>query len=60
MVKEQHEKAVKEVTSTILPVWIDAFKSLLSIPVQNDVQNVQTWDALAIRIETVKACFTNF
>ena len=55
MVKEQHEKAVKEATSSILPVWIDAFKTLLSAPVENDVQNVQTWDALAIRIEIFKA-----
>lgn len=54
MVKEQHPQAVKEATGSILPVWIDAFKVLLNASPQNDVENVETWDALAIRIEIFK------
>ncbi|EJD03488.1 ARM repeat-containing protein [Fomitiporia mediterranea MF3/22] len=58
MVKEQHPQAVKEATSSILPVWIDAFKLLLRASPENDVQNVTSWDALAIRIEVFRALDT--
>jgi len=51
MVKEQ--QAVKEVSESILPVWIDVFKHLLSVPVQQDVHNNETWDGLSIRIEII-------
>ena len=51
MVKEQHPQSVKEASESILPVWIDAFKHLLSVPVQQDVHNKETWDGLSIRIE---------
>lgn len=54
MVKEQHPQAVKESTDRILPVWIEAFKTLLNISPLNDVENVQSWDGLAIRIEIFK------
>lgn len=54
MVKDQHPQAVKEATDTILPVWVDAFKSLLIIPVERDVQSSTTWDTLAIRMEIFK------
>ena len=54
MVKDQHPQAVKEATNSILPVWLEAFQVLLNIPPQEDVQNVDNWDALAIRIEVFK------
>ena len=56
MVKEQHPQAVKESTDRILPVWIEAFKVLLNEPPLHDVENAQTWDKLAIRIEIFKVC----
>ncbi|PAV22617.1 ARM repeat-containing [Pyrrhoderma noxium] len=58
MVKEQHPQAVKEATGSILPVWIDAFKVLLNASPENDVQNVPSWDGLAIRIEIFKTLDT--
>ncbi|KAL5519373.1 hypothetical protein ACEPAH_1056 [Sanghuangporus vaninii] len=58
MVKEQHPQAVKEATGSILPVWIDAFKVLLNVSPESDVANVQSWDALAIRIEIFKTLDT--
>ena len=58
MVKEQHPQAVKEATGSILPVWIDAFKVLLNASPENDVQNVPSWDGLAIRIEIFKVCLS--
>ncbi|THH01586.1 hypothetical protein EW145_g6890 [Phellinidium pouzarii] len=58
MVKEQHPQSVKEATSSILPVWIEAFKVLLNRSPGNDVQNVQSWDNLAIRIEVFKTLDT--
>lgn len=54
MVKEQHPQAVKEATSSILPVWIDAFKILLNASPEDGIGNVPTWDALAIRIEVFR------
>ena len=51
MVKDQHPQAVKEASSSILPVWIDALKLLLNTPPEHDVENVSSWDGLAIRIE---------
>ena len=54
MVKEQHPQAVKESTDRILPVWIEAFKVLLNASPLNDIENVQSWDSLAIRIEIFK------
>ncbi|KAH8119757.1 ARM repeat-containing protein [Phellopilus nigrolimitatus] len=58
MVKEQHPQAVKEATGSILPVWTEAFKVLLNAPPQQDVENVQSWDHLAIRIEIFKTLDT--
>lgn len=56
MVKEQHPQSVKEASGTILPVWLDAFKVLLSIPPQQDVESAENWDRLAIRMEIFKVC----
>ena len=56
MVKEQHPQSVKEAINSILPVWINAFETLLNIPPQQDVQGVESWDKLAIRIEIFKVC----
>lgn len=54
MVKEQYPDAVKEATATVLPVWLDAFKTLLNIDPRRDVENTPNWDGLAIRIQVFK------
>jgi hypothetical protein len=54
MVKDQHPQAVKEVTASILPVWLEAFKLLLSIDPHQDVVNGNNWDGLAVRIQIFK------
>ncbi|KAL4070440.1 armadillo-type protein [Scleroderma citrinum] len=37
MVKDQHPQAVKEATSSILPVWLDAFRVLLNLDPALDI-----------------------
>ncbi|KAJ3485236.1 hypothetical protein NLI96_g5101 [Meripilus lineatus] len=54
MVKDQHPNAVQEATTSILPVWLDAFKVLLRIDPKQEVENTQNWDGLAIRIQIFK------
>ncbi|KAJ7269388.1 ARM repeat-containing protein [Mycena haematopus] len=54
MVKGQHPQAVKEAIATILPIWLEAFKVLLSTDPQVDIVNDQNWDALAVRIQVFK------
>lgn len=54
MVKDQYPDAVKEATGTVLPVWLDAFQTLLSVDPRSDVENTPNWDGLAIRIEVYK------
>lgn len=54
MVKEQHPQATKEASAQVLPVWLDAFKVLLSIDPRQDVENTQNWDGLAVRIQVYK------
>lgn len=54
MVRDQHPHAVKEATGSILPVWIEAFKVLLNAPAQQDVQAIDNWDGLTIRMEIFK------
>ncbi|KAF7337532.1 ARM repeat-containing protein [Mycena sanguinolenta] len=54
MVKGQHPQAVKEAIATILPIWLEAFKVLLSTDPQADIANAQNWDALAVRIQVFK------
>ncbi|KAF8870248.1 ARM repeat-containing protein [Mucidula mucida] len=56
-VKEQHPVAVKEAIASVLPVWLEAFKVLLAIDPQTDV-NGDNWDGLAIRIQIFKALET--
>jgi hypothetical protein len=51
MVKEMHPEAIKEATSSVLPVWLDAFKFLLNMDPREDVAAPQNWDRLAIRIQ---------
>ncbi|EPQ60043.1 ARM repeat-containing protein [Gloeophyllum trabeum ATCC 11539] len=63
MVKDQHPQAVKEATASVLPVWLDAFKVLLSIDPQQDVSGKDVWDGLAIRIQifkTLDTIYTSF
>lgn len=54
MVKDAHPEPVKEAASSVLPVWLDAFRVLLSIDAKGDVENVPNWDALAVRIQVIK------
>ena len=54
MVKDQYPEAVKEATATVLPVWLDAFKTLLNADPRSDVENTPNWDGLAIRIQVLK------
>ena len=54
MVKDQYPEAVKEATSTVLPVWLDAFKTLLNADPRADVENTPNWDGLAIRIQVFR------
>ncbi|OCH92992.1 ARM repeat-containing protein [Obba rivulosa] len=54
MVKEQHPQATKEASGQVLPVWLDAFKVLLNIDPRQDIENTQSWDGVAIRIQIYK------
>lgn len=61
MVKEQHPVAVKEATVNILPTWLEAFRTMLSIDPLEDVSG-ENWDGLAVRFQIYKvsqipACF---
>ena len=53
MVKDQHPQAVKEATASVLPVWLDAFRVLLSIDPLQDISGPH-WDGLSIKIEVFK------
>ncbi|KAJ8502778.1 hypothetical protein ONZ45_g11445 [Pleurotus djamor] len=57
MVKEQHPQAVREATASVLPVWLEAFKVLLSIDPSQDF-SAPTWDSLHVRIQVFKALDT--
>ena len=54
MVREVHKDAVKEVTASVLPIWLDTFKAILSVDPLSDV-NGQYWDGLALKREVIKA-----
>ena len=56
MVKDQFPDAVKEATNSVLPVWLDALKTLLNVNPLQDVENTSNWDGLAIRIQVFKVC----
>ncbi|KAJ7665464.1 ARM repeat-containing protein [Mycena polygramma] len=58
MVKGQHPQAVKEAIATILPIWLEAFKVLLSTDPQVDIAHAKDWDALAVRIQVFKTLDT--
>ncbi|KAJ7150409.1 armadillo-type protein [Mycena filopes] len=58
MVKGQHPQAVKEAIATILPIWLEAFKVLLSTDPQADIARAQDWDALSVRIQVFKTLDT--
>ncbi|KAI6163683.1 armadillo-type protein [Pisolithus thermaeus] len=58
MVKGQHPEAVKEATSTILPVWLDAFRVLLNLDPAQDLSNQENWDGLSVRIQIFKTLDT--
>ena len=54
MVKDAHPEPVKEAASTVLPVWLEAFRVLLNIDPRKDVESVANWDGLAIRTQVIK------
>ncbi|KAG6857312.1 hypothetical protein H0H87_006505 [Tephrocybe sp. NHM501043] len=58
MVKDQYPQGTKEAVSTILPVWLEAFKVLLQIDPKLDVTNTDNWDGLAVRIQIFKTLDT--
>lgn len=58
MVKEQHPQPVKEAISTVLPVWLEAFKVLLNMDPSKDVAEGSNWEGLAVRIQIFKVCRT--
>ncbi|KAH9923163.1 armadillo-type protein [Epithele typhae] len=58
MVKNQYPDAVKEAVSSVLPVWLDAFRTLLNSDPRADVENTPNWDGLAIRIQVFKSLDT--
>ncbi|KAL1749221.1 armadillo-type protein [Schizophyllum fasciatum] len=53
MVKDQHPQAVREATTSILPVWLEAFRVLLNIDPRQDLSKPE-WDGLLIRIQIYK------
>ena len=54
MVKDSYPQAVKEATASVLPVWLDAFKVLLTIDPKQDVENTKNWDGLVVRSQVFK------
>ncbi|TEB38615.1 ARM repeat-containing protein [Coprinellus micaceus] len=54
MVKDQFPDAVNEATTSILPVWLEAFKTLLNIDPQQELNGAKTWDGLLVRIQIFK------
>lgn len=54
MVKDQYPDAVKEATGTVLPVWLEAFKTLLNVDPRSDIDSSPNWDGLSIRIQVFK------
>jgi len=54
MVKDQHPQAVKEATAQVLPIWLEAFKVLVSVDPLQDVANDASWDGLTVRIQIFK------
>ncbi|KAI0673956.1 ARM repeat-containing protein [Trametes maxima] len=58
MVKDQYPDAVKEAVATVLPVWLDAFKTLLNVDPRSDVESKPNWDGLAIRVQVFKTLDT--
>ncbi|PFH48408.1 hypothetical protein AMATHDRAFT_65585 [Amanita thiersii Skay4041] len=58
MVKDQHPQAVKEATASVLPVWLDAFKVLLNLDIEQELQRSDNWDGLTVRIQVFKTLDT--
>ena len=56
MVKDQFPDAVTEATTSILPVWLDAFRTLLNIDPQQELNGASNWDGLLVRIQIFKVC----
>ena len=57
MVKDQHPDSVKEAINTVLPVWLEAFKTILNVDPMQDIQSSGSWDNLVIRTQIFKARF---
>ncbi|EAU92368.2 hypothetical protein CC1G_00587 [Coprinopsis cinerea okayama7 len=58
MVKDQYTDAVNEATTSILPVWLEAFKVLLNIDDLQGLVGAANWDSILVRIEIFKALDT--
>lgn len=58
MLKEQYPDATKEASSTVLPVWLDAFKVLLEVDPRHDVADASNWDGLSLKIQIFKSLNT--
>ncbi|KAJ3786679.1 ARM repeat-containing protein [Lentinula aff. detonsa] len=58
MVKDQHPQSVKEAITSILPVWLEAFKVLLNMDSSKDVAKGSNWEGLAVRIQIFRALDT--
>lgn len=54
MVKEEHPESVKDASTSVLPVWLDAFKVLLNLDPKSDIIDASNWDGLAVRIQVIK------
>jgi len=57
MVKEQHPASVKEATASVMPIWLEAFRTLLSVDPLEDVRG-ENWDGLAVRFQIYRVCTT--
>ncbi|KAH6916745.1 armadillo-type protein [Coprinopsis sp. MPI-PUGE-AT-0042] len=54
MVKDQYTDAVNEATTSILPVWLEAFKVLLNVDEFQGMIGASNWDNLLVRIQIFK------
>ena len=54
MVKDEHPVLVKEAIAHLLPGWLATFKGLLAIDPRQDIENVQYWDGLEVRIQVIR------
>lgn len=49
-VKDEYPVAVKAAVGDILPMWIDAFKTLLQADPAKELETESGWEGIAIRV----------